>query len=351
MIDLPIFGQVCAATLPETSTATEPEPISIIPDGDLILHVESDSEVVRYLVFSQILCSTSAVFRKMLGKESSFAEAVALQKSKDSDEPVVVRLEDDDLTTMGVVLRVLHSRNYLVPRKMVLQDMVHTAVICDKYEFHEGLQFITDIWLKSLKLDTTSIDASPEDWLLISWVFGPEDIFTQVSRSLVLRGLKSGDDMVFGNDKLSLSESVPSAISDEIFLRRQQCVDSIRAYIKNLEKRYFREDYDNNIVCPSPYDPSTECDSLQADHLYRSFHCDGAHIVLSENTPLNQIMDTIKAIPVLQYFCCGMSNPCYHGYPSNRHSNCSWVPGLHQKVDSVLADVKGLMFSEFPSRM
>ncbi|KAF8247936.1 hypothetical protein K440DRAFT_661099 [Wilcoxina mikolae CBS 423.85] len=299
MTDLPIFGQVCAATATGTSgsntpTATEPEPIAIIPDGDLILHVESESEIARYLVCSQVLCSASAVFRKMLGKESSFAEAVALRQSKDSGEPVVVRLEDDDPTTMGVVLRVLHVRNYLVPRKMVLQDMVHIAVICDKYGFHEGLQVMADIWLESLKLDTASIAASPEDWLLISWVFGPEDIFTQVSKSLVLRGLQSGNGMVFSDDNLSLSESVPSAISgnyekrqttksqltiavDEISLRRHHCVYSVRAHIKDLEKLYLHEDYDDNKVCK--LQRPTECDSLQAGHLYRTFHFGTARTV------------------------------------------------------------------------
>jgi len=149
----------------------------------------------------------------MLGKDSDFAEAVALRKSRDSGEPVVVRLEDDDPETMGVVLRVLHVRNYLVPRRITLQSMVHVAVICDKYGFHEGLQVMVDIWTESLKADRVSIAAYPEDWLLITWMFGPEDIFTQVSRSLILRGLESSDGLVFGDDRLSLSESVPSAVS------------------------------------------------------------------------------------------------------------------------------------------
>jgi len=67
--------------------------------------------------------------------------------------------------------------------------------------------------------------------------------------------------------------------------------------------------------------------------------------VFSESTPLNHIIATVKAIPVLHFFSCGN-----HGYCNNGHSICSWVPGLQQKVDDTLRDVKGVVFSNFPSR-
>jgi hypothetical protein len=115
--------------------------------------------------------------------------------------------------------------------------------------------------------------------------------------------------------------------------------------MKDLEKRYFCEDYDKNTICKSNYGPSAECDTLHAGHLYRTFHFGGARTVFSESTPLNQIMATVKDIPVLHFYCCATDSYC-----DNRHERCSWVPRLRREVDDTLRDVKGVVFSNFPSR-
>jgi hypothetical protein len=178
----------------------------IAHDGDVILHVISSAESNSYLVCSHVLCASSVVFRKMLGKESNFAEAVALRESP--PEPVPVNLEDDPVV-MGIILQWLHFQHKKVPRKLSVDQLVQAAIICDKYGLHEALQLISETWTQAVRSTN-----HPEDWLLISWVFGPEDIFTSTSRVLTLSGLSdSNGDLVFGTYKGTLHECVPASIS------------------------------------------------------------------------------------------------------------------------------------------
>jgi hypothetical protein len=188
-------------------------PMSIAPDGDVILHVSCVGQSGDYLVSSHILCATSSVFKGILGKNSNFAEAVALRQARltGSDAPIVVPLEDDDPWAMGVVLRVLHSRHYSVPGEVTLPEMVKIAVVCDKYGFYEGLHTTSGTWLESLRSEE-SIDEFPDDWLLISWVFGPEEIFTTASRTLILGINEHDGKLMFGDDNRTLSDNIPCAV-------------------------------------------------------------------------------------------------------------------------------------------
>jgi hypothetical protein len=64
--------------------------------------------------------------------------------------------------------------------------MVQVAAICEKYELHKALQPTADKLFKSQK--DLSTHHGYEDWLLVSYCFGYEDIFTDVSKELILRG-------------------------------------------------------------------------------------------------------------------------------------------------------------------
>jgi hypothetical protein len=185
----------------------------IVPEGDLILEVSIGATSKYFLVASQVLVSTSAVFAKMLGKKSNFAEAVALRESKGKDQPVIVKVEDDDPPMMELILYALHLQYKRVPDSIPLSMLFKAAIICDKYALHEALRLIAKVWSDPLKNEANE---SPREWLFISWVLGPESVFTEVSKQLILDGssnLDNEDELVFGEGKLTLHECVPSAVS------------------------------------------------------------------------------------------------------------------------------------------
>ncbi|KAF8247325.1 hypothetical protein K440DRAFT_661520 [Wilcoxina mikolae CBS 423.85] len=333
-----------AATPPAaTSSAATPPPfgpyIEIVQDGDVILDVSTGDSSRQYRVYSQVLCATSAVFRNMLGRQSNFAEAVALRESHKSDdgEPVVVKLPDDDPAMMGFVLHALHGQYNKVPYRLTIGRMV-----------------ICRVWLEMLK---TKMKTHPTDWLLISWVFGPEDSFTEVSRDLMLGKISDSDDgLLFGKKKIPLADCIPPAVSAKLVEGRMRCVNSFRAHVESVEHKYLGEVWESKAVCS--YDThAKQCDAMQLGLLYRSLLVRGCTYTDS----LIDIADTVKKIPVLKLdppkegdgFCrCGHD---LRSFPHaceyiNAHRDCSWVPKLRNAADDCVEMCKGLMFSEFPSR-
>jgi hypothetical protein len=222
------FGTVFHSSKEITASGSNavaiPPPISctqIVPDGDLILDVSAGDTSRRYLVFSQVLCAKSDVFRNMLGKHSKFAEAVALREShkQDHGELVVVTLEGDDPIVMGYVLHVLHGKYNKLPLEINIGMIVSISQICDKYSLHEALYIIQ--WL-SPDFQKIIKSAQPTDGLLISWVFGLEKVFTQLSRDLMLGEISESDDgLLFGKQLLPLADCIPPAVSGKLLIPHQ----------------------------------------------------------------------------------------------------------------------------------
>ncbi|KAA8898504.1 hypothetical protein FN846DRAFT_962224 [Sphaerosporella brunnea] len=376
------FGRVYRSTEPKSNSATASVAatsiddllascLRIVRDGDLLLAVSVDatSKPKHYLVYSQVLCATSAVFSNMLGRNSKFAEAVALRdaRKRGDDKPVVAKLEGDDTEMMKIILYALHAQYHNADRALKIEELVKAAIICDKYSLHNALRLIAKTWTTNLRSTTTT---NPEDWLLISWVFGPGDIFTQVSKVLILSGSPSQgteDQLVFGDAKRTLADCVPATVSSKLIERREKYVKDIRSHIEGLECSYLSEDWQTKTTCTVGHN-GKECDTLQLGHLYRSLLVSGA---CTYTNSLNRITADLKKIPVLQlpttnthsssrsngYCSCGAyvqnyqwsNHNCSYNTPSNRHDNCSWVPKLHNLVDG-FSDIKGLSFSDFPLR-
>ncbi|KAF8533225.1 hypothetical protein BDD12DRAFT_866428 [Trichophaea hybrida] len=357
------FGMVFESSSVEiiascNNAAAPPPSISctqIVPDGDVILDVSAVDTSRRYLVYSQVLCATSDVFRTMLGKQSKFAEAVALREShkRDDGEPVVVTLEGDDPIVMGTVLHLLHGKYNKLPLKLNIGVLVDVSKICDKYSLHEALRIIQLLWSDFLK---TKLTAHPADGLLISWVFGPEKVFTELSRDLMLGEISESDDgLLFGKQMDPLADCIPPAVSAKIFEERERCVNSFRGHVQSVEDAYLNKDWKSPAIC-SDSKNGRQCDTMQFGLLHQSSLLNPATY---QNSLIN-IADTVKKIPVLKlvpseqggtYCRCG--NYLTSGYTcnyTNAHSHCSWVPMLHKAVDDWLDTCKGLKFSEFPSR-
>jgi len=217
------FGQVFSgeksgAGVSHENVLPAPELIplrTLVEGGDMIIDATSSSTnkvLVRYQVASQVLWSASRVFRRMFGPESQFKEAVDVRRAERGYGPAVIPLYDEP-EVLELIFNTLHHHNDKLPDTIPFERMVEIAVICDKYELQCALRFVAEMWSRPL----WSIDAGYEDWLLISWVFGYEDKFTQVSKELIKRSeWKAGIGLVFGNCKgdwgTMLSDATPEAV-------------------------------------------------------------------------------------------------------------------------------------------
>ena len=164
------------------------ELVVVVEGGDLFIVVSKGfpfaTKRVRFQVASSVLWTASRVFNSMFGPTSRFQEAIALRRSHISGfAPAVVTLPDD-LAALEYVFNVLHHRQDALP-KPTHALMVEVAAVCDKYELHRALQPVADRFFlpKGQKL---SKFAGGENWLLISYVFGYDQIFAAVSKHIIL---------------------------------------------------------------------------------------------------------------------------------------------------------------------
>jgi len=198
------------------------EDIHVIAEGgDIVIQVKSPSGVDYWWVASQVLWTTSRVFRAMFGPDSSYQEAVKVRRSKVLGfPPALVLLEDDDPKALGLVLAALHHRNDLLPDKISFEQLVNIAAIIDKYE----LQCVLANKLSKLSEPPRALKSiQDEDWLFVSYVFGHAVTFTEVSTDLILCGALGTDGaLVFskGESTHCLSEFTPESIISKFTRQR-----------------------------------------------------------------------------------------------------------------------------------
>jgi hypothetical protein len=123
-----------------------------------------------------------------------------VREAQSTGKPALITLEDDPIV-MGFILYALHGKHAQVPRELSLQHLTQAAIICDKYCLHEVLKLISEHWISKGSEESVLY---PTEWLYISWIFGPEFIFTSTSRTFILKSA-----CAFGADTLLLGWEYP----------------------------------------------------------------------------------------------------------------------------------------------
>jgi hypothetical protein len=185
----------------------------IFEGGDLILKTsQRGGRTVGYLVSSQVLCMTSKVFLKMLGRDSLFKEAMDVRRANVLGfQPAVVTVDDDD-KALEFILQFIHHRHDMLPAALVFPELVRIAEICDKYELQLALKPTVDKFLEPHKKNLTG--SLYRDWLLVSHVFGYADIFSKISKELILTGSWTGNSLLFSDGaSIPLSSCTPSSVT------------------------------------------------------------------------------------------------------------------------------------------
>lgn len=171
----PATSSPTVATRKAVSTADMADKLVIAPSGDLTLRVTNEGVDDRYiLVFSQAMRSASPVWATLLDPSSSFKEG--------SDENHEITLEDA-YDALVILLNIAHLRFQMVPKVLDFQLLLRVAVLLDKYSCVTLVLPWMGRWTHSLKADIKK--PGNEEWLFIAWVFGYEEIFTDLSRELV----------------------------------------------------------------------------------------------------------------------------------------------------------------------
>ena len=199
-IATPIFGSAPPESVlraPESMTAGTGGPggyREIVIYGDVILKIPTAAGTLKLRVSSHVLCTTSPVFRAMLGPDSQFKKASEFRMPS-AENPYELSLEDDYPYALTVVLLALHCRDEMVPVNPALKNLVELAIVCDKYDCRGGVLSWVDTWTAAwgprggtLPWVEKSglLESGYEEWLFVAWVFGIKDGFDKLSRKIIL---------------------------------------------------------------------------------------------------------------------------------------------------------------------
>jgi len=292
--------------------------LDICPYGDMEIVLTTSTIDATYRVSSHQLCSGSPVFRAMLGPESPFSEANELRRHQNSSSTPpdsssslfqITANEEHDLTALTTVLYVLHSRAKHIPKSISFENLLEIANICDYYDCGAAMRPWSELWINPLR----SLAAQPGKtiWLFISWVFGDQDIFGQMTKRLSRNAVMvDGEFGVIVDGKVErLDCHIPQRIIGTIMpknVRRYAKQNNLDAMADERAKfgqkivlacRDILTTYDDNSKIKCNHDLK-ECDYVAFAGLHRGFRSENllADADLRAHLALDSIIQIVKRV-------------------------------------------------------
>ncbi|KAF8441178.1 hypothetical protein BGX38DRAFT_1204090 [Terfezia claveryi] len=350
---------MASPVLPPIDSPLRPDRVASLDfdlEGDILLTLPSTSGIARFRVNSNILCIASPVFRAMLGGKSQFRERAALSARASTSEPLELSLADDDPNALTVILRIIHLQYDWVPPSVNANQLYTIAVICDKYDMRQSLEVWLVKWISPLVQPSAS-PVSGGNWLFIAYAFGRKDLFSRLTKELILQ-CRSDDD---GN---LLMNGTPS-----ISARRQQTLEAMIDCLHSIVQEYSAPDT-SKCKCTSKQDA---CDDLALGFLIRTFrrlkiYPEASQIVSQAIQEFKTLLDSVRFPSGVLfrdgnssvYLCRCVKRHSYSTYCHNCGSSttaapngtshadtCSPLLGYQGKIQDLVNSVKGLSYSDF----
>lgn len=213
----------------------------IFDDGDLILEViperssDSDMTPVRFLVGSQILCTSSPVFTAMFGRNSSFREREDFKVSTSVGKTPTVKLFDET-DTLRTILHALHGKHDKVPRSVDFHMLFDLTIIIDKYKLRQAMQVWGELWSKPYTMERMGIKPDTIDLLFVEWVFKLPQLYADLLSALYFSMSDDDGEVVFVDNaeakspekqpRFRFHSAVPHIITGELCHRCLRARDS-----------------------------------------------------------------------------------------------------------------------------
>ena len=189
------------------NTQVAPLVTEIDPDGDLQMDFTNDSggQLRGLLVSKHTLRLSSPVFRTMLADDSPFQES--RDKTINENGNQVIRLEDDDVASMEILMNAIHLQNHRVPVTLKVRQLEELAIVCDKYDIR-CLGPWAEMWSRPYHDGCFSLTRP----LFVATVFRLADWFVRLTKDLILRTTSSSEGELFLEDSSHFREGVPQSI-------------------------------------------------------------------------------------------------------------------------------------------
>lgn len=155
-------------------TATEISKLTIDPDGDVVLVLDS----TELQVSSKVLSVASSVFKAMFGPH--FQEGQDLSATS----PKRISLPEDNTAAMSILCNIFHHQSHNVNKGPNPSTLAEIGTLCDKYNCSEALQSWIRTWLGYYQRDMSSTElemVGVTNLLYPFYVFNHPESFKQIS--------------------------------------------------------------------------------------------------------------------------------------------------------------------------
>ena len=152
------------------------------PNGDRKILVGSEDAPQVFMVSSHVMAHTGKAWIAMFGPESPF---ISTESSSLSDGMIEISMPDDNVGALKILLSAAHLKYKMIPKAIPFDDLVHIAILADKYDLAELLLPWVGGWVKHVQeYDSEIIDDC--GWLFVAWSFGIASIFKRVTNMIIL---------------------------------------------------------------------------------------------------------------------------------------------------------------------
>ncbi|KAI1481430.1 hypothetical protein F4774DRAFT_375338 [Daldinia eschscholtzii] len=240
-------GTVTPATSFTSQSASEREPTPrpfkthADPNGDLCLTV--GPQAAEFIVCSKTLARSSPFFKKML--YGGFAEGKKTQPENGKSSDWVVKLPEDNVAAMTIILNIIHGRFDKVPG---YEDFVYTThfynlcVLTDKYDMTHVLRPWAKGWSRSTHSQCEKLGQSLRtkfchERLWIAWELGDRVAFERMAKAMLMDSCSSA-----GNNLRYVGALEPPGIYERIEKVRLETITSLLKPLNDIIGRLVRND-------------------------------------------------------------------------------------------------------------
>ncbi|KAF7862697.1 hypothetical protein EAF04_007570 [Stromatinia cepivora] len=321
----------------------------IYKNGDTILEFAnrpSDSfPIIRFRVSSHFLSpdDVSPLFFHMLSPGPNIPVSMMNDLPKAPSKIVgkdgigvnvyrMPQMEPNNHETLALLLHAIHGHTQRLPRDDIDFPMfVSIADVCLRYRCTSPVELQVEYrWLP--QWESRAAESNPEGLLLIAYTFGARDLFTRISRSIILN---SKDD-----DDTQGTELWPQVIKDTIRTRRAIYMEQILDYCASVINEYLQRPRQNaerpvhvgslelsTVRCPRG---SHTCDATNLGWLMLVYNELGVSPLSpkpSSKRSLKELIDCLRLMP----------SP-----PQTHIGVCDFAPNFRSKINDISNTIIGL---------
>jgi hypothetical protein len=337
----------------------------ISKNGDAILEFANAASeihpILRFRVSSHLLAEASPLFAYMFSPSRQEGEAPfdviadlppppSRHTSKDKMEVKVYRMPQIELNNneaLTILLHSAHMHKSEVPREIDFPAFVSIAEVCLRYRC-TPVQLEMQVeyqWLPRWKHMANDSSQGQDGFLLISYVFRAEEVFTQVSKNAIMNTVDEAEIESKVIWPQTVRERIKAVRAAKLAQIHECCTNTIKEYLCPPEDITGRSASIGSLTptmpprCPRK---SRTCDAINLGWLMHCYNNLGIlsnmmnndsfyDLPTSPRRSLKELVDCLRSLP---------------SSPQGHNGICDYAPPLRSAINDIYNSVSGLTLKE-----